>query len=147
MRRILKGIIVALAAFGLAAGSAIAQKAEPSKDAVKKSEAAAKDATKKAAAPAAAPAKADPMDINSASEKDLATLKGIGDVRAKAIVKGRPYKGKDELVQKKIVPQNVYDDIKEQIIAKQDSAPAKADAKAKAEPKKEAAPKKDEKKK
>jgi DNA uptake protein ComE-like DNA-binding protein len=145
MRRILQGIIVALAAFGLAAGSAIAQKAEPSKDAAKKSDAAAKDATKKAAAPAAAPAKADAMDINSASEKELATLKGIGDVRAKAIVKGRPYKGKDELVQKKIVPQNVYDDIKDQIIAKQDAAPAKAAAKA--EPMKEAAPKKDEKKK
>ena len=132
MRRILQGIIVALAAFGLAAGSAIAQKAEPSKDAAKKSEAAAKDATKKAAEPpkAAAPAAA-PMDINSASEKELATLKGIGEVRAKAIVKGRPYKGKDELVQKKIIPQNVYDDIKEQIIAKQDSAKAAEPAKKK----------------
>src|SRR5688572_30860808 len=99
MRRILQGIIVALATFGLAAGSALAQKAEPSKDAAKKSEAAAKDATKKAAAPAtpAAAPKAEPMDINSASEKELATLKGIGEVRAKAIVKGRPYKGKDEL--------------------------------------------------
>jgi hypothetical protein len=57
----------------------------------------------------------------------LGDLEGIGDVRAKAIVKNRPYKGKDELVQKKIIPQNVYDDIKEQIIAKQDTA--KADAK------------------
>ena len=126
MRRILQGIIVALAAFGLAAGSALAQKAEPSKDAAKKSEAAAKDATKKAAAPAPAPAaakaeapKAEPMDINSASAKELAALKGIGDVRAKAIVKGRPYKGKDDLVRKKIVPKNVYEDIKDQIIAKQ----------------------------
>ena len=121
MRRILQGLIVALASFGLAAGAALAQKAEPSKDAAKKSEAAAKDATTKAAAPApaAAPAKAEPMDINSASEKELATLKGIGDVRAKAIVKGRPYKGKDELVAKNIVPQAVYDKISDQIIAKQ----------------------------
>jgi competence protein ComEA len=134
MRRILQGIIVALAAFGLAAGSALAQKAEPSKDAAKKSEAAAKDATKKAAGPPkAATPKAEPMDINSASEAELATLKGIGEARSKAIVKGRPYKGKDELVQKKIIPQNVYDDIKDQIIAKQDTA--------------KAAPKKDEKKK
>ena len=112
MRRILKGLIVALAAFGLAAGSALAQKAETPK----------KAEPAKAAAPAAAP-KAEPMDINSASEKELASLKGIGEVRSKAIVKGRPYKGKDELVQKKIIPQNVYDDVKEQIIAKQ--APAK----------------------
>ena len=37
MRRILQSLVVALAAFGLAAGSALAQKAEPSKDAAKKS--------------------------------------------------------------------------------------------------------------
>ena len=88
---------------------------------------------KKAPAPAAAKAEA-LMDINSASEKELATLKGIGDVRAKAIVKHRPYKGKDELVQKKVIPENVYNDIKDQIIAKQDTAKAadkKADAKKK----------------
>jgi competence protein ComEA len=136
-----------MAALGLAAGagSALAQKAETPKTDAKKTEAAkpaAAPAAPKAAAPAAAP-KAEPMDINSASEKDLATLKGIGDVRAKAIVKGRPYKGKDELVQKKIIPQGVYDDIKDQIIAKQDMA--KAEMK-KAEPA-PAAPKKDEKKK
>ena len=47
------------------------------------------------------------------------TLKGIGDARAKAIIKGRPYKGKNELVDRKIVPQAVYDGIKDQIIAKQ----------------------------
>jgi hypothetical protein len=37
-------------------------------------------------------------------------------------VKGRPYKGKDDLLRKKIVPKNVYEDIKDQIIAKQDTA-------------------------
>jgi len=63
--------------------------------------------------------KAELMDINSASEKELATLPGIGDARAKAIVKGRPYKGKDELVQKKIIPEKVYGEIKDRIIAKQ----------------------------
>ena len=123
MQRILKTLMVALAAFGLAAsaGSAFAQKAEAPKADAKKTEAAKPAAAPKAAAPAVAPAAA-PMDINSATEKELATLKGIGDVRAKAIVKGRPYKGKDELVQKKIIPQSVYDDIKDQIIAKQDMA-------------------------
>jgi len=84
------------------------------------------EAKKPAAAPAAAAAPAPKvealMDINTASEKELATLKGVGDVRAKAIVKGRPYKGKNELVDKKIVPESVYNDIKDKIIAKQAEA-------------------------
>ena len=128
MNRILKALLAGLAVLGLAVGatSALAQKTEAPK------------ADAKAATPAAAP-KAELMDINSATEAELATLKGIGDVRSKAIVKGRPYKGKDDLVKKKIIPQNVYDDIKDQIIAKQDTAKA-------AEPKKEAAPKAEAKK-
>ena len=135
MQRILKALLAGLAVLGLAvgAGSALAQKTEAPKADAKKTEAPKADAKKAEAKPAEAPKAAALMDINSASEKDLATLKGIGDVRAKAIVKGRPYKGKDELVQKKIIPQNVYDDIKDQIIAKQDmAAPAKpADSKKK----------------
>ena len=59
------------------------------------------------------------MDINSASERDLATLPGIGEARAKAIVKGRPYKGKNELADRKIIPEGVYEAIKDKIIAKQ----------------------------
>lgn len=60
-----------------------------------------------------------PLDINTASVADLQALKGVGTKRAADIVKGRPYKGKDELVQKKIIPQSVYDGIKSEIIAKQ----------------------------
>ena len=72
------------------------------------------------AKPAATPAaKADLLDINSASQEQLQALKGVGDVRAKAIIAGRPYKGKDELWQKKIIPKGVYNKIKDQIIAKQ----------------------------
>ena len=73
-----------------------------------------------ATAPAAL-AQASLLDINSASKAELEALKGVGAARAEAIIKGRPYKGKDELVQKKIVPQGVYDDIKERIIARQKS--------------------------
>lgn len=138
MNRISTALIAALAATGLAlGGTALAQKAEAPKstdtmknEAPKKSDAPKTTDTKKGPASTEvfkteAPTKgadkkaAEPMDINSASEKDLAKLKGIGDVRAKAIVKGRPYKGKDDLVTKKIIPQNVYDDIKDQIIAHQ----------------------------
>jgi competence protein ComEA len=124
MQRFFAVLIAALASLGLAVAStsALAQKTDTPKD-TKKVEAPKADAKKADTKPA--PAKAvEPMDINSASEKELATLKGIGDVRAKAIVKGRPYKGKDDLVAKKVVPQNVYDDIKDQIIAKQDMAKA-----------------------
>jgi len=65
------------------------------------------------------PAKKEPIDINSASADELQTLKGIGDAYAKKIIDGRPYKGKDELVQKNIIPKATYDKIKGQIIAKQ----------------------------
>ena len=63
--------------------------------------------------------KAELMDINSATADQLATLDGIGKAYSAAIVAGRPYKGKDELVQKKVVPQKTYDGIKDKIIAKQ----------------------------
>ena len=110
-------------------GTAFAQaKADaPKADAPKAAPAAKADAKADAKAPAKAdanaPAKADaktePMDINSASAKDLATLPKIGDARSQAIVKGRPYNGKDDLINKKIIPQDAYDEIKDLIIAKQ----------------------------
>lgn len=73
-------------------------------------------ATTNATAPAATL-----LDINSASKDDLDKLPGIGAARAEAIVKGRPYKGKDDLVAKKIIPDTVYDGIKDKIVARQKS--------------------------
>jgi competence protein ComEA len=62
---------------------------------------------------------AETLDINSATADQLKGLPGIGDAYSKKIIEGRPYKRKDELVQKKVIPQATYDKIKGQIVAKQ----------------------------
>jgi competence protein ComEA len=64
-------------------------------------------------------AKSPLLDINTAPPSELEALPGIGDAYAKKIVENRPYKRKDELIKKKIIPQATYDKIKDRIIAKQ----------------------------
>jgi competence protein ComEA len=59
------------------------------------------------------------VDINSASAAELDKLPGVGPARAKAIIANRPYNGKDDLMQRKIIPPNVYSQIKDKIIARQ----------------------------
>ena len=66
-----------------------------------------------------AAAKAELLDINTATKDQLIAIKGIGPAYADAIVKNRPYARKDELVSKKVIPQATYDKIKDLIIAKQ----------------------------
>lgn len=76
-------------------------------------------ADKPAATPAASAAKAELIDINSASEAELKALPGIGDAYAKKIIAGRPYAKKDQLKSKNILPAATYDKIQEQIVARQ----------------------------
>ena len=76
-------------------------------------------ATAKGVATAAAAKPAELLDINSATEEQLASLPGIGETYAKKIVAGRPYKGKDELLQKGILPRATYAKVAPLVIAKQ----------------------------
>src|SRR5712672_484305 len=58
-------------------------------------------------------AKSELVDINSASAEELDKLPGVGPARVKAIIANRPYNGKDDLSQRKIIPANVYNQIKD----------------------------------
>lgn len=112
MTRLITLLVALLFVVGVAATPAVAQK-----DAPKSKPAAAKELPK------------EKVDINSASPAELAQLPGIGEALSKKIVENRPYKRKDELVQKKVIPAPTYEKIKDHVIAKQTTPAGKDDAK------------------
>jgi DNA uptake protein ComE-like DNA-binding protein len=107
-RKILVVLFALFVSMSLTAGSGFAQ---------------GKSTEKKATPPAAsAKQKTELIDINSANKQELMTLPGIGDAYAQKIIDNRPYRGKNDLVRKNVVPQGTYDKISGQIIAKQNTA-------------------------
>ena len=66
----------------------------------------------------AAPPAANLIDINSASRDDLMSLDGIGEVRADAIIRARPFKAKTELVERRLIPEALYDKIADKVMAR-----------------------------
>jgi DNA uptake protein ComE-like DNA-binding protein len=72
-----------------------------------------------AAAAIATATPANKLDINTATADQLKAFPGIGDAYSKRIIDGRPYTAKNQLVSRGILPENVYNKIKDSIIASQ----------------------------
>ncbi len=107
-RKLMAQIAVLVFALSLLGSTAVAQTAP-----------AAAPASKASAMADTAKSAAEKLDINSATKDQLKELPGIGDAYSQKIIDGRPYRAKNQLVQKKIIPQATYDKIKDLIIAKQ----------------------------
>jgi DNA uptake protein ComE-like DNA-binding protein len=55
------------------------------------------------------------IDLNSASRDDLMALDGIGEVRADAIIRARPFRSKGELVERRLIPEALYDKLADKV--------------------------------
>ncbi len=87
--------------------------------------------TEKSSTEAGAAKTGEKLDINTATKDQLQALPGIGDAYSQKIIDNRPYRAKNELVSKKVIPQATYDKIKDQIVAHQVAGASKSSAKKK----------------
>lgn len=58
-------------------------------------------------------------DINAAPVPRLKSLSGIGEHYANKIVEGRPYRNREELLTRQILPQYIYGRIMDRLVAGQ----------------------------
>ncbi|GAO36037.1 topoisomerase [Sulfuricella sp. T08] len=87
---------------------------------------------------------AGPVNLNTASESELDTLKGVGPVKAKAImdyrVKNGPFKSVDDLEKVPGFGKKTVDSLRADLTVNGGATPSKAERKAKPEARKEAVP-------
>jgi competence protein ComEA len=105
MRTFWRLLFPAILAVGLALGAGIASAQSSSEPSMS------------AKASKAVAAIGEKLDINAATKDQLDALPGIGGSYAEKIIAGRPYRTKRDLVTKKIIPQSLYEKIKDRIIA------------------------------
>jgi DNA uptake protein ComE-like DNA-binding protein len=59
-----------------------------------------------------------PIDLNTASEKQLETLPGVGPAIARRIVEGRPYRTVDELLRVKGIGEKRLEEVRPYVTAR-----------------------------
>jgi DNA uptake protein ComE-like DNA-binding protein len=64
-------------------------------------------------APRPAAAQGQRVNINTATAAELDGLPQIGDARSRAIIEGRPYRSVEELLERRVIPSNAYEAIKD----------------------------------
>ena len=55
------------------------------------------------------------ISINTASSETLETLSGVGEKRASDLIENRPYSQLDELVDKNVFSQSLFDSLKNEL--------------------------------
>ena len=68
--------------------------------------------------PAAVAPKVALINLNKATPAELDALPSIGEARTKAIIAGRPYKAVQELSDRKILPKDAFEAIKDKVAVK-----------------------------
>jgi competence protein ComEA len=66
----------------------------------------------------------DPLDINTASARQLNALPGFGPAYTRRVIAGRPYTAKNQLVTRGVVPQGAYERVSALIVAHRPPAAA-----------------------
>ena len=56
-----------------------------------------------------------PVNLNSAAESELTSLPGVSSADARKIIHGRPYHSKDELLTRRILSREAYNNIRDYI--------------------------------